>query len=40
MKMITMGDRRVVHNLKLIALSVAIWVNVSLALMLASLLEF
>jgi len=34
-----MGDRRVVHHLKLIAFSVAIWVNVSLALMLVNILD-
>ena len=34
-----MGDKRIVHNLKLIAISVGIWVNVSLALRLVSLLD-
>jgi len=34
-----MGDKRIVHYLKLIALSVAISVNLSLAQMLVSLFE-
>ncbi len=36
-----MGGRgRVIHNLKLIAFSVAIWANISLALMLVRLVDF